>query len=220
LAGYKTGSAARPSKPLSPPGQSADSALRAKPKNLQVLKGLTRPQLLAVMRSWSEGLVVACNYCHVRQFEAETPRKATARLMERAYVLGLKHKDGRALSCQDCHQGQPNFLRTRPFVGVLGKILPDVRAVADRDRGRLMQLMNEFQLALGVKCAYCHSARGIDLETPPKQITRFMMTEFNRGLVQQDGSAVTCATCHQGHGRLLSVLPFAPVAQRRPAPNQ
>jgi hypothetical protein len=89
--------------------------MQEEPKNLQVLKGMSRQQVISVMRSWSKALGVECNYCHVRPFEADTPRKSIARLMQREFVANLQHKDGNPVSCQDCHQGQPNFLRTRPF---------------------------------------------------------------------------------------------------------
>src|SRR5262249_43553565 len=73
------------------------------PKNLQVLKGMTRAQVIQEMRNWSAALGVECNFCHVPPFEADTPRKLTARLMARDYVMGMKHKDGSAVSCKDCH---------------------------------------------------------------------------------------------------------------------
>lgn len=188
------------------------------PKNLQVLKGMTRQQVITVMRSWTEALGVECSYCHVRPFEADTPRKMVARLMQRDFVMGMKHKDGSALSCQSCHQGHPNFLRTRPFAGAIGKNLRDVRVLTNMNRDQLKQVMNGFAQALGVKCTYCHaSASDFDSDTPRKQVARFMMSEFTRGLVKQDGSAVNCADCHQGQARLLAVRPFPRREERRPA---
>jgi hypothetical protein len=67
--------------------------------------------------------------------------------------------------------------------------------------------MNGIAKALGVECNYCHTD-DFDDDTPRKQIARFMMTEFSRGLVKKDGSAVTCNDCQQGHARPLAVLPF------------
>ena len=192
-------------------------AQEEEPKNLQVLKGMSRSQVITVMQSWSEALGVECNFCHVRPFEADTPRKVVARLMQREYVEGMKHRDGRALSCQDCHQGQPNFLRTRPFAGALGEKLPDIRVLTGMQRANLRQVMVKFTESLGVKCAYCH-ATDFEEETPRKQITRFMITEFARRLTKQDGSALSCADCHHGHGRLLSVVPFLRREERRARP--
>jgi nitrate/TMAO reductase-like tetraheme cytochrome c subunit len=197
--------------------QAPSPQVQEEPKNLQVLRGMQRQQLLALMQSWSAALGVQCNYCHIRPFEADTPRKAVARLMQRDYVMGMKHKDGSPLSCKDCHQGQPNFLRTRPFEGILGKKLPDIRVLTGMDEERLMQVMAGFTKALGVKCSYCHASdTDFDAEVPRKQIARFMVTEFTGGLVKQDGSAVSCADCHKGHARLLAVLPFPQREDRRP----
>src|SRR5690349_6889224 len=96
---------------------------QAKPESLQILKGMARPQILEVMRSFTAALGVECNFCHVRPFDAETPRKSVARLMMRDYTMGMKHRDGSAVTCNDCHKGQANPLRTRPFDGVIAKKL-------------------------------------------------------------------------------------------------
>src|SRR5256885_1711018 len=100
--------------PPSAPGQGGQQP-PAEPKNLQVLKGMPRQEVVQLMRGWSAALGVECNFCHQNPFEADTPRKQVARLMQRDYVAGLKHKDGSAISCKDCHEGQPNPLRVRPF---------------------------------------------------------------------------------------------------------
>jgi nitrate/TMAO reductase-like tetraheme cytochrome c subunit len=165
------------------------------------------------MRKIQTALGVECNFCHnVPRFDAETPRKSVSRLMMRDYTMGMKHKDGSALACNDCHKGEANFLRTRPFAGAVGKKSPGLQVLKDVPRERLMQAMTAFTKALGVECAYCHTD-DFDEDTPRKQIARFMMTEFSSGLVKQDGSAVGCNDCHQGHARPLAVLPFP---QRRP----
>ncbi len=212
----KESSAAQQPNPAGTPKQAANPRAQEEPKNLQVLKGMSGQQVVTLMQSWAAALGVQCNYCHVRPFEADTPRKAVARLMQRDYVTALKHKDGRPLSCQDCHQGQPNFLRTRPFEGVLGRKLPDVRVLTGMDKDQLIRVMDGLAKALGTKCNYCHTAEFED-DTSRKQVARFMMAEFTRGLVKQDGGAVSCADCHQGHGRLLSVLPFPRPEGHRPA---
>lgn len=201
----------------SPPAQEKPGEQKpAAPETLQVLKAMTRQQILAEMRKVSAAMGTECNFCHVNPFSAETARKSVARLMMRDYTMGLKHKDGSALSCNDCHKGEANFLRTRPFDGALGKKSAGLVVLKDLPRDRLMQVMTAFTKALGVECTYCHTS-DFDDETPRKQIARFMMTEFSRGLVKQDGSAVGCNDCHQGHARPLAVLPFP---QRRPPQQQ
>jgi nitrate/TMAO reductase-like tetraheme cytochrome c subunit len=171
------------------------------------------------MRKIAAGLGVECNFCHTNPFEAETPRKQVARLMMRDYTMGMKHKDGSALGCNDCHKGQPNPLRTAPFNGAVGKKTPDIQVLKGLSHDRLMEVMNSVAKALGVECNYCHTSN-FDEDTPRKEIARFMMTEFSQGLVKQDGSAVGCNDCHQGHAKLLSVLPFPRRPERRPEPQQ
>jgi len=182
-------------------------------ETLQIMKGMPRQQIIAEMRKIEAAIGGECNFCHVNPFSADTPRKSVSRLMMRDYTMGMKHKDGSALTCNDCHKGQPNFLRTRAFEGSVGKKTTGLQVLKNMPRERLTQVMTAFTKALGVECTYCHTT-DFDEDTPRKQIARFMMTEFSSQLVKQDGSAVTCNDCHQGHARPLAVLPFP---QRRPA---
>jgi nitrate/TMAO reductase-like tetraheme cytochrome c subunit len=201
-----------------PPAQEKPGEPRpqqAAPETLQILKGMPRQQIMAEMRKVATAMGVECNFCHVNPFPVDTPRKSVARLMMRDYTMGMKHKDGSALTCNDCHKGEANFLRSRPFDGAVGKKSAGLVVLKDMPKDRLMQVMTAFTKALGVECTYCHTS-DFDDETPRKQIARFMMTEFSRGLVKQDGSAVGCNDCHQGHARPLAVLPFP----RRPPQPQ
>ena len=84
-----------------PAGQQAQQPA----ETLQVLKGMPRQQIIGEMRKIASTLGVECNFCHINPFQAETPRKAVARLMMRDYTMTMKHKDGSALSCNDCHTG-------------------------------------------------------------------------------------------------------------------
>ncbi len=196
-----------------PAGQQPTPAgQQAAPETLQVLKGMSRQQVMGEMRKIEAAMGTECNFCHINPFTAETPRKAVARLMMRDYTMGMKHKDGTALACNDCHKGEVNFLRTRPFAGAVGKKLVGLQVLKGMPRERLTQVMTAFTKALGVECSYCHND-DFDEDTPRKQVARFMMTEFSNGLVKQDGSAVGCNDCHQGHARPLAVLPFP---RRRP----
>lgn len=190
-----------------------------KPETLQILKGMPRPQIIAEMRKIAAALGVGCNFCHINPFDAETPRKQVARLMMRGYTMGMKHKDGSAVGCADCHKGQPNLLRTLPFDGAVGKQTPSIQVLKGLSKERLMEVMTSVNKALGVECNYCHTSK-FDEETPRKQIARFMMTQFSMGLVKQDGGAVSCNVCHQGHAKLLSVLPFPERPERRAEPQQ
>jgi len=205
-------------KPQGPPGAPAGQQPPQELKNIQLLKGMTRPQVLQVMQEWQAALGVQCNYCHVRPFEQDTTRKITARIMLRDYVMGMKHKDGSAVSCKDCHNGQATPLRTRPFETVftvkqggrqIFKGLPD---------DKLMDVMKAFTQALGVKCDYCHVQSDFDQDTPRKQIARFMITEFSSKLVKSEGGAgITCTECHKGRPRPLADLAPPRPQQEKPA---
>jgi hypothetical protein len=188
------------------------------PKNLQVFKGDNHDQVIAEMRKMTTGLGVECSFCHhAPGFDADTPRKEVTRLMVRNYVQGMKHKDGSPVGCNDCHQGQANLLRTLPFDSTGGKPVHGLQIFKDMPTARLMEAMNHFSKAVGVECTYCHTG-DFDDETARKQITRFMITQFSMKLVKQDGSAVTCDDCHQGHAKPLAVLPFPRRDEHRPPP--
>lgn len=107
---HKSSSAVQQTNQAGQSTQPATPHAQQDPKNLQVLKGMSRQQVIAVMQSWSKDLGVECSYCHVRPFEADTPRKEIARLMQRQFVQGLKQKDDSPVSCQTCHRGQADFL--------------------------------------------------------------------------------------------------------------
>jgi nitrate/TMAO reductase-like tetraheme cytochrome c subunit len=200
------------------PGEQKPAGQQPHPETLQILKGMPRPQIIQEMRKIAAALGVECNFCHINPFDAETPRKAVARLMMRDYTMGMKHKDGTALSCNDCHKGQPNPLRTSPFDGAVGKKLADREVLKGLPQARLMEVMTAFTKALGVECNYCHTSK-FDEATPRLQIARFMVSQFAQGLVKTDGSAVGCNDCHQGHARPLTVLPFPKRPERKPEPQ-
>ncbi len=193
------------------------------PKNLQVLPGLARSQVMQVMREWSTALGVDCSYCHQASFEAETPRKQIARQMQRDYVATLKHTDGKAISCQDCHQGQPNLLSVRasayskpsagpPILRTLRIKLKSTGVVLWRastkvrflPKKHFMEGMLSFNQALGVNCSYCHKQGDFEAETPHKQTARLMMKEFSAQLTKPDSQPVSCSDCHQGRARPLN----------------
>lgn len=195
------------------------------PSNLQVLQGLSRPQLMQVMRDWSTALGVDCSYCHQGAFEAETSRKQIARLMQREYVAALKQADGSAISCQDCHQGEAKLLGVRvgadskssggnPVLRVCRVKLKSAGVLLWRastkvqflPKKHFMEGMRGFNQALSVNCNYCHKKGDFEAETPQKQTARFMMKEFSAKLTKADGKPVSCNDCHQERPRPLSQL--------------
>src|SRR5882724_8066259 len=78
--------------PGPPPGQGQPRPPQEL-KNIQVLKGMTYQQVDELMHNWETELGAGCNYCHVRPFDQDTPRKNVARLMVTQFVNSLKHKD-------------------------------------------------------------------------------------------------------------------------------
>lgn len=209
--------------PQSPSSPATAAQAPQEPKNVQLLKGMTTQQIFQQMQQWAASLGVKCSYCHVRPFEQDTPRKMTARLMLRDYVMGMKHKDGSAVSCKDCHNGQATPLRTRAFETAF-TMKQGGRQVLNKDmsRDKVMEVMNAFTKALGVKCDYCHNMAAFDFnqDTPRKQIARFMMTEFSGKLAKADGSSVTCYDCHKGQPRPLADLAPPRPAHAEPAPEK
>jgi hypothetical protein len=79
-------------------------------KNLQVLSGMTRPEVWEVMNQVASGLGVNCQYCHVRDDVASDakPEKRRGREMMRMVIdLNARHFDGRpVVTCFTCHNGK------------------------------------------------------------------------------------------------------------------
>ncbi|HTR38272.1 MAG TPA: c-type cytochrome [Bryobacteraceae bacterium] len=79
------------------------------PKNLQILKGESGPELINTMRAFRTALGVQCTFCHVQGDFAsdDNPMKGTARMMlTMAREINMKFPDGkRHVSCYTCHRG-------------------------------------------------------------------------------------------------------------------
>jgi hypothetical protein len=80
-------------------------------KNLKILTGETREQVIGTMRSFTAALGVQCVFCHVQGDFAsdDNPKKETARMMlTMAREINGKFPDGatvRHVSCYTCHRG-------------------------------------------------------------------------------------------------------------------
>jgi hypothetical protein len=88
-------------------------------KNIQVLKGMPAPELLSMMKAFTEDLGVRCEFCHVTALGSDIPgfyawssddieAKTTARRMirmvmeiDKAYFAGTKGP-----TCWTCHRGK------------------------------------------------------------------------------------------------------------------
>lgn len=82
------------------------------PKNLKVLQGMPREQLIATMRSFTAALSVKCDHCHVQgDFASDAnPKKDVARdMIVMAHEIN-KHFPGSEpghfrVTCYTCHRG-------------------------------------------------------------------------------------------------------------------
>ena len=90
-------------------GGEAKKGPRQPPKNLKVLK-IPPEELIPVMRSYTAGLGVQCNFCHVQGDFAsdEKHEKEVARhMIVMTQEINAKFPDGKAhVACYTCHRGE------------------------------------------------------------------------------------------------------------------
>ncbi|MBX3226626.1 MAG: hypothetical protein KIT84_31795 [Labilithrix sp.] len=76
------------------------------PKDLPPIESLDRRQKLAVMRTFTESLGVACVDCHAGvDWAADTRRKRVAKRMYNELTRVVALDDGEPAYCDSCHQG-------------------------------------------------------------------------------------------------------------------
>ncbi|HEV2688898.1 MAG TPA: c-type cytochrome [Bryobacteraceae bacterium] len=80
------------------------------PTNLKVLKVTTGPEVIQIMRTFTAGLGVQCNYCHVQGnfISDENPKKEIARhMISMSQEINAKFPDGKMhVTCYTCHRGE------------------------------------------------------------------------------------------------------------------
>ncbi len=80
------------------------------PTNLKLLKATTGPEVAQIMKAFTIGLGVQCNFCHIQgKFASEeNPKKPVARKMiEMTRDLNSKFSDGKMhVTCFTCHRGE------------------------------------------------------------------------------------------------------------------
>src|SRR5262249_15778417 len=109
-------------------------------------------------------------------------------------------------------------LRTRPFENAFAGKPGGKQIFKGMSDDKLMEVMQAFTKALGVKCDYCHAQGDFDRDTPRKQIARFIITQFSSKLVKNEGGgAAPCADCHKGRPRPLANLAPPRPQQQQPA---
>lgn len=107
-------------------GQGGGQAAPA--QNLQVLpKDMPRPEITALMRTFTAALGVQCTHCHVgtpqERFKDDLPTKASARKMLKMVLamnadpLGVKPGEPNKVTCYTCHRGALKPLTAPPAGG-------------------------------------------------------------------------------------------------------
>ncbi len=97
-------------------------------QNLQVLpKEMTRPEVTALMRTFTAALGVQCTHCHVgtpqERFKDDLPTKANARKMLKMVMavnadpMGVKAGEPNKVTCYTCHRGALKPLTAPPPAG-------------------------------------------------------------------------------------------------------
>ncbi len=80
------------------------------PQNLQVLKVENPREVGQIMRTFTAGLGVKCDYCHVEGNFAsdDNPKKAIARhMIEMTQKINAGFPDGKMhVACYTCHRGE------------------------------------------------------------------------------------------------------------------
>lgn len=80
------------------------------PTNLKVLKTTDGAQVRQIMRAFTAGLGVQCNFCHIQGNFAsdENPKKEIARhMIEMSEQINSHFPDGKMhVTCYTCHRGE------------------------------------------------------------------------------------------------------------------
>ena len=102
------------------PPQGGGGGMQEAPKNLKILKP---EDVMTSMRSYTAGLGVRCDFCHVQgDFSSDTkPEKVTARMMiTMTHDINANNFNGRErVSCYTCHHGASHPERA-PAAGAPG----------------------------------------------------------------------------------------------------
>jgi len=90
--------------------EKAPEKKRPDPTNLKVLKVTTGNEVVQIMRTFTAGLGVQCNYCHIQGNFAsdENPKKEIARhMITMSHEINSKFPDGKMhVTCYTCHRGE------------------------------------------------------------------------------------------------------------------
>lgn len=162
------------------------------------------------MKRIAKSMGVGCTHCHIAQkqngetdFEASSLLKDTAIHMKINFVDSLRMKNGEALNCMTCHNGEHRFLPRD-----VSKAKPSSLVASGMSRKEILKIMSTIKKDLGVTCDFCHLRTDdgrLDHIRPTKHklMAKYMMEHFTGKFVTVSGKPVTCFTCHQGKAEFL-----------------
>lgn len=125
-------------------------------KNVQILTGLSRPEIQRVMNEMAAGLGVHCHYCHAtddsRGASDTKPQKARAREMIRMVIdLNARHFGGQpVVTCFTCHDGKPHPALTPPLPQ---PVPPEPAAVEAKSLPAVASVIQKYVAAVGRELA-------------------------------------------------------------------
>jgi hypothetical protein len=168
-------------------------------KNVQILTGLSRPELQRVMNEMRAGLGVHCHYCHANDntngASDTKPQKARAREMIRMVMdLNTRHFGGQpVVTCFTCHNGKPHPALTPPLPQA---VPPEPATVEAKSLPAVASVIQKYVAAVGRELApgtpRLFKGTHKSPTGQPIKITMAIVGEKSRGDIQlPDGSVVT-----------------------------
>lgn len=121
-------------------------------KNIQILTGLSRPEVQRVMNEMRAGLGVHCHFCHgaddTHGASDVKPQKAKAREMIRMVMdLNARHFGGKpVVTCFTCHNGHPRPATIPPLPQA---VPPDTAAVEAKTYPPASSIVQKYIAAVG-----------------------------------------------------------------------
>jgi hypothetical protein len=173
-------------------------------KNLEILTGMSRPEVWEVMNQMASGLGVNCQYCHVRDDVASDakPQKRRGREMMRMVIdLNARHFDGKpVVTCFTCHNGHVHPALMPPLPQ---SVPPETKPVEAKALPAVASVIQKYVSAVGREVAPSTARRfNGTLKSPtgqPVQGTLITAADKMRLDVHlPDGSHLTRVTNAQG----------------------
>ena len=158
-------------------------------------------QVEALMGGMAKALGADCDFCHRDDDHARHHMKLAGWMAEN--LVGLVDKEsGKAVGCNDCHQGKGHIFpgRDEEHPELRGVLTADIK---EGDKDALKARMKAISDALGVKCDYCHDTSDFSKTSRNQQIAAWMQVNFVDRLHTPDGKELSCEGCHQGKAKIM-----------------